>query len=390
MIPEKLRGRYAMPGWTANGVEPWGLQPDPIGCDGNLFYRGWLNLLLGMRRYVSGEHREQTSFEVSGYQNRRFSWTHERMANFLSAQFAARPQGPHCENTKIWPFCISAAGLGLKLYDGLLGTALNDPFLGWIEFAKKHYMGRNRHGAIDWFAMYYDPIAKATLTLPGPLNAYSGICVLHYLYPQDPQLCIELYEMAMRQLGWSNPKVPLVQLADDPQMLSTALWMARELGDDITEGRIREVTETQFEPRFFGDENSRFAFWLGLEMQWPRGQINATMMMTECSEPGAWSRVFTRPNVAMHSEPSVRNVDYPNLGLRLARNHMDRRELEIVTTAVTPSKKGTPTEFTVDRLPSGKVKVIIDGHETPHWREVGTDAIAISIDIDTHHIRVAF
>jgi len=272
----------------------------------------------------------------------------------------------------------------------LLGTALNDPFLGWIEFAKKHYMGRNRHGAIDWFAMYYDPIEQVTLTLPGPLNAYSGICVLHYLYPQDPQLCIELYEMAMRQLGWSNPKVPLVQLADDPQMLSTALWMARELGDDITEGRIREVTETQFEPRFFGEEDSRFAFWLGLETQWPRGQINATMMMTECSEPGAWSRVFTRPNVAMHSEPTVRNVDYPSLGLRLARNHVGRRELEIVTTAATPSKRGTPTEFMVDRLPSGKVKVIIDGHETLHWREVGPGAISIDIDIDAHHIRVAY
>ena len=28
--------------------------------------------------------------------------------------------GPHCENTKAWPFCLSAAGLGLMMYDKFL------------------------------------------------------------------------------------------------------------------------------------------------------------------------------------------------------------------------------------------------------------------------------
>ena len=27
-IPDHLRGKYDTPGWTANGVEPWGLAPD--------------------------------------------------------------------------------------------------------------------------------------------------------------------------------------------------------------------------------------------------------------------------------------------------------------------------------------------------------------------------
>ena len=35
LIPKDLWGRYDVPGWTANGIEPWGLQPDPIGSDGN-------------------------------------------------------------------------------------------------------------------------------------------------------------------------------------------------------------------------------------------------------------------------------------------------------------------------------------------------------------------
>ena len=65
VVPEHLRGRYSLPGWTGNGIEPWGLQPDPVGCDGNLFYRGWLNLLLSMRHYVSG--RGDTDHAVRGF-----------------------------------------------------------------------------------------------------------------------------------------------------------------------------------------------------------------------------------------------------------------------------------------------------------------------------------
>ena len=33
----------------------------------------------------------------------------------MESQFGSQPQGPHCENTKIWPYCVSAAGLGLQL-----------------------------------------------------------------------------------------------------------------------------------------------------------------------------------------------------------------------------------------------------------------------------------
>jgi len=103
-------------------------------------------------------------------------------------------------------------------------------------------MGRDRKGRIDWVAFYHDPIEDVTMTFPGTVNAYSALILLHYLYPQDPQRGLDLYESSMRQLGWSDPKVPVVQLADDPQLLSTALWMAREVGDSVTWERLREVS----------------------------------------------------------------------------------------------------------------------------------------------------
>jgi hypothetical protein len=313
------------------------------------------------------------------------------MARFISAQMDARPQGPHCENTKIWPLCVSAAGLGLKLYDTLLDTSLNEPFLRWIEFAKQHYTGRTRRGDLDWFTLYYDPVEKKAATGPGPVTAHSAITVLLYLHPQDPDFTTELYEMAMTKLGWNNPRIPVIQLAADPQMVASALWMAREVGDSTTEDRIRQVTETTFEPRWFGEDESRFAFWPGLDTPWPRGQINATMMMTECASPGAWSRVYNAPNTTMYTEPTVRDLDYPALGIRWAQNDMPRRVLEVDTFVATPSKRGAVTTFSVDHLPpDASVSVTVDGNDFGGWRATGPTSGELTFDIASHQIRIAF
>jgi hypothetical protein len=48
LIPREHVGRYDVPGWTANGVEPWGLEMDPVGAQGNLFYKGFFDLVLGI------------------------------------------------------------------------------------------------------------------------------------------------------------------------------------------------------------------------------------------------------------------------------------------------------------------------------------------------------
>ncbi|MFG2044903.1 hypothetical protein [Dactylosporangium sp. NPDC048998] len=390
-VPEPLRGRYAIPGWTGNGVEPWGLQPDPVGADGNLFYRGWLNLLLGIRRYVSGETGESQPLDITGYQNRQFTWTHKRIAEFISAQFRTRPQGPHCENTKIWPFCVSASGLGLKLYDVLLGTTLHEPFPRWVEYARQHYVSLTSTGELDTFASYYDPIEQRRMSLPGPLAAYGVLPCLLHLYPQDREFAVWLYELAMRRLGWNNPDIPLSRLGPGPQQLSAALWMAREVGDIGIEDRIRAIVERDFQPRFFGDENDRFAFWFGYDSTWPRGQINATMMLTECACPGAWWRVFNQPNVALASEPALRGVDYPSIGIRRAQNDMAQHVLNIETTAVTPSRRGNPTSFTVDQLPGpDEVSVTVDGQDSSGWHVTGRNSIRLDLDVGEHQIRVAF
>ena len=102
MAPE-LRGQYDVPGWTANGVEPWGLQMDPIGADGNLFFKGFFLLMLGLHRYVSGDDKWEQPFEMIGDGAHAFTWSHRTIAGLLADQWGARHEGCHCENTKIWP-----------------------------------------------------------------------------------------------------------------------------------------------------------------------------------------------------------------------------------------------------------------------------------------------
>jgi hypothetical protein len=115
------------------------------------------------------------------------------------------------------------------------------------------------------------------------------------------------------------------------------------------------------------------------------------MMMIECAAPGAWSRVFTSPNTIMYDEPTVHGLDYPLIGIRRTHNDIQGRVLEIDTFAATPSRRGTPTTFTVDNLPHDTtISLDVDDRRCDTWRRSQPGAVAIDVDIDTHRIRLTY
>jgi hypothetical protein len=103
VIPADRWGDYDVPGWTANGIEPWGVQWDPIGADGNLFFKGFFLLLLGLYLRTTGDPKWNQPFQIARDGEHTFTWTHSAIAEFLVDQWRQVPKGPHCENTKVWP-----------------------------------------------------------------------------------------------------------------------------------------------------------------------------------------------------------------------------------------------------------------------------------------------
>jgi hypothetical protein len=388
-MPEHMRGRYDPPGWTANGVEPWGLQPDPIGADGNLFFRGFFNLLLGTYSYVSGDDKWESPFEVTGYQERMFEWSQHSITQFIEDQWAERPQGAQCENTKIWPYCLSAAGLSLQLYDKIFEGKTHWVYDQWIEYAKKHFTVRNVSGDITSFAFYYDPLEKFAYSPPLGLNGYGMLAPLFYLYPQAPEFGLQLYEAGVKALGWNDRTKSLVQAFDDPRWITMTMMLAREVGDVTTERRMKAVAEQEWGPNYFEGDDDRFAWGFGMDEPHPRGQLNGLMILSEIGGPGAWSKVYKGPREGQFDLPTVVGVDYPTLGISEAFNDTVDNMLHVVTYAATSDRRGSPTSWKVTQLSDPKaVQVYCDDELFSDWGQIDDHTIEINSDIGEHRFRI--
>lgn len=104
IIPPELWGNYDVPGWTANGIEPWEEDHDPIAAEAMLFYKGFFLVLLGIRSQVATDDRWNEPFEMIRDGEHTVTWTHSTIAQHLEDQWHRYPKGCHCENTKIWPY----------------------------------------------------------------------------------------------------------------------------------------------------------------------------------------------------------------------------------------------------------------------------------------------
>lgn len=390
-MPAHLRGRYDPPGWTANGIEPWGLQPDPIGADGNLFFRGFFNLLLSTYSYISGDDKWERPFRMTGVDNRLFEWTQHEISRFLEDQWSERPQGMHCENTKIWPYCLSAAGLSLKLYDKVFDRSTHWVYDQWVDYARRHFVTRDRGGNIESFAFYYDPLEQVACTMPQKLAGYTTLAPLFYLYPQAQDFGRELYEAGVRQLGWNQNTDKLVQPIDDPRWLTLVLMLAREMGDATTERRLTMVAEREYGPDFFADDPDRFAWSFGLDEPYPRGQLNGLLILSEIGNRGAWTSVYNGTHDHQFDLPTVEGIDYPRLGVSAARNDRDAGTLEVSIYAATAGDRGQPTRWRVSQLPDARsVEVWCDGQRFDDWGATSATEIEITTRIESHTFRIVW
>ncbi len=386
LIPEEFWGEYDAPGWTANGVAPWGFHADPIGADGNLFFKGWLNLTQSMHTYVSGYDKWSSPFSVAGAYNSRFEWTQHQLADHLHQQWAKTPMGPHCENTKAWPFCLSAAGLGLMMYDKIFDSNFHSSYSNWLSFTKDKYYGFNKNGSLEWVTMYFDEINDHHhRTVPT-----HGLAVSFYAKPQDPQFAELLYRGAINFLGWDNPSIPITnEFMPDPRMFALGLTMSKEFDDQITHERLRKYAEENFEPQFFGINDSQFGFWFNLGEKWPRGQLSALAMCAEVCEPEAWESLFNKPNLTKFYSPSIEGVDFPSISIEKAFHDDRKGKLHFSISDGDKTKTNQKTNIEVFNLPDAKeITVLCDGKKFNEYKILDNSRISINTQVRKHSFEI--
>lgn len=378
-LPPDLRGNYNRYGWTANGTEPWGLQKDPIGADGYLFFRGWFHLLLATYKYVSGDDKWAKPFPVVGYGDDVFEWDHHRLATRLDEQYRARPEGPHCENTKIWFYCNMAAALGMYLYDKVYGKDTHRSAENFLAYARRNYVGVSSDGKLEWVTQYFDP--RVNWKLNGP--PASGMATAFLLAPQNREFATFMYEAAVNAAGLRAP-------AANVRANAGLLLMARELGDTTVADRLKAAADRESDPRFFGKNNEMFGWWTTAPTEgYPRGQASATLMVSEIGRPGDWLRALQASHMDKFTAPTVSGVDFPSMGCYQAWNDPASGTLNVGTYAAAADRRGVNTTFNVTNLPDANaVRITADGQPFTRFDITSGTSIRINTTIETRQFRI--
>ena len=386
LIPEEFWGDYDAPGWTANGIAPWGFHMDPIGADGNLFFKGWLNLTQSLHTYVSGYDKWASPFDLAGAYSSRFEWTQHQLADHLYQQWRNTPMGPHCENTKAWPFCLSAAGLGLMMYDKVFDKNLHSAYFDWLSFTKEKFYGFEKDGSLQWVTMYFDGQKNHHhRTIPS-----HGLAIAFYAKPQDPEFAELLYRGAVRFLGWDNPSIPISnEFMPDPRMFALGLTVSREFDDQLTYERLKDYAEANFEPRQFGLNDSQFGFWFNLGENWPRGQLSALAMCAEVCEPDAWENLFNKPNFSKHLSPSIEGIDFPAVSIDMAYHDDEEGILHLGILDGDRTKSNQETSFEVYNLPdSSLIKILCNGKDFSDFEIINPSRISLRTDVARKEFKI--
>ena len=349
LIPPDRWGSYDVPGWTANGTWPWGLQMDPIGAEGNLFFKGFFLVMLGMHLRTTGDPKWNQPFEMIRDGDNTFTWWHSRIAQHLADQWRAKPLGCHCENTKIWPLCLSAAGLGLQLHDTLRQTNYHEAFdAWWARTAAPTYFGFDDTGRpADLVTFYYDPIIDHHHRLPVSI---AGFYPAYYLAPQRPAAARALFDAA---LGAGGIGVDASRPLPGPRVTGMTIHLATEWGMQDVANVVRKAADDQYEPTW---DRARGEFTWGFQLgeSHPRGQYNGAMAAAEAMIEGAWTRLATTLPGDRFEEPTVEGVPFPSVTPSEATWDKAARQLHLTLVALDERAAAMPVTLQIRNLPAGE------------------------------------
>jgi hypothetical protein len=156
--------------------------------------------------------------------------------------------------------------------------------------------------------LYYDPVVDEHVGR-GPMGM---IAPAWYLAPQRNEVA---------EMGWKSAEALSGVMSDgpnvglqSPSIATFILQLSGEFADPTTKKLIWDAAEELIEPTW-DSESGEFTLGLGLNEEYPRGQLNARIMAGWVCRQGAWSGIFNDPNLAKFSQPTVEGVDFPRVAL---------------------------------------------------------------------------
>ena len=254
-------------------------------------------------------------------------------------------------------------------------------FEQWWPHAETHYLGLRDGSLGDTLTLYYDPI----LRYDHRRGAESAMMMAVYLAPQKPKIAELIFSAGAERLGWMGDG-PVREPRGNPRFTLWGLILAREFGDPTIYDRLEAHCEAHHEPAL-DTATGEFTWGFGLGEPHPRGQFNATRMMSDAMSEGSWRRLFNRPNLRKVHEPTVYDVDFPTVCISQAWYDAARAQLTIATDAGLPRSAGTPTMFRVANVDLGTCRVELDGRQSTDWRIVDGD-LEVTTTVGEHLIRV--
>jgi len=440
-IPPGWAGVYNAPGYYGNGLPtkvpprevradspytqphspPVGrtYNPDPIYGNGGSYMMGkgyYLNMI-ALYEMVSGDASYDAPVKLIYDDEIQFDYTHLEVAQVLYDQFMADADeggsdltpGIDCEVGKVFPWCVSVGGLGMRLTDELHGTNFKTGYYRWLKWAKENLVGGDAgDGLYEWKTIYYD--RDIPYNLNGPKQQVPGnwFCCAYQYAPDDAEFARRVYESAKQKFivreadGSAHVNMPPeLGGGEDLVGFGAAAACAWEFGDPDTHAELMKWADAHYEPT---RQDGEFYYQFGLNEPWPRGWPNDWLLLPFAGSPGAWTNMYCSPNLKKFHQPTLTDVDYPSIEVRQAVYSEDIDALIVALgpaergnrpTPVSggsdgPAAKGTTTAFRVTNLAAGRQRsVIADGVPSEAFEVVSeTEIVVTTAATQSHTFRI--
>ncbi len=211
---QKMKSKKVWGDWVA-----YGMGDDPI-SEGNIMYKGHLNLMYGLFQLISGE--EDFS--------REYTWLTEKIvAEMRKHHEEGKHEGADCEPGRYFAQCNSISLLSLKIYDQLYGTNYAEVEARWtIDFIKEK-MTDKEFG-------FYLKMYQSDMQFCNPMRSgYTNAWTMAFLRPFEPEYNESLYpvwkDIFVKTIG------PYAYVKEDPNAgpsplaTMTGMMAAKEFGD---------------------------------------------------------------------------------------------------------------------------------------------------------------